>query len=189
MHGRGVVIAVPVPGLVLLVGAAGSGKSTFAERHFAADERLSSDDLRQRITGDAAHQGISGTVFRIIAREVDRRLAAGRLVVVDATNVKPANRRPLLALADRHGVEALAIVLDLPAEVVLTRNASRERRVPDAAVLEQLDALMRWPPRTGDALEVVTLHSEQEIAEARVVRRPGQVRPLPPPAAEGPDAG
>jgi predicted kinase len=123
------IIEVPDPSVVVFIGAAGSGKSTFAARHFAADEILSSDALREHLTGDATDQRVTGTVFRIMGRSLETRLAAGRLTVIDATNVRPADRRPFVAAARRHGLPALAIVLALAPDVVVRRNAGRERVV------------------------------------------------------------
>ncbi|OGO57562.1 MAG: hypothetical protein A2V85_10255 [Chloroflexi bacterium RBG_16_72_14] len=136
------VIAIPDPALVVLVGAAGAGKSTFAARHFAAGEVLSSDLLREAIAGDAADQRATGPAFAALHRALARRLGAGRLTVVDATNVTAAARRALLRRAAVVGVPAVAIVLDLDPRLVAARNAQREGgRVPGDAVLRQLTDL------------------------------------------------
>jgi len=132
-------ITIPDPSLVLLVGAAGAGKTTFAARHFSADEVLASDALRARLSGDEANQQVSGAAFRILHRELERRLAAGLLTVVDATNLTPRNRRELLVRGRAAGLPAVAIVLALPDQVVLQRNAHRGRRVDEAVVRTQLD--------------------------------------------------
>lgn len=123
------VITIPDPSLVVLVGPAGSGKSTLARRLFAPDEILSSDALRAVVSGDEGDQRASRTAFSILHREVARRLGAGRLTAVDATNLRAEHRRPLLARARAAGVPAAAIVLDLPAAVVHERNGARSRVV------------------------------------------------------------
>src|SRR5690349_9503009 len=104
-------IELPEPCLVVLVGAAGSGKSTLAARLFGPDEILSSDAYRARISGDAADQRVTRAAFQALHRELERRLAAGRSTVVDATNVTSFARRSLLRRAAQHGVAAIAIVL------------------------------------------------------------------------------
>ena len=137
-------IELPEPCLVVLVGAAGSGKSTLAARLFAPDEILSSDGYRARISGDPADQGVTRAAFQALHRELERRLAAGRTTVVDATNVTSFARRSLLRRAARHGVAAVAIVLDLDPALVRARNATRPGRiVPTAAVEQQLESLAR----------------------------------------------
>ncbi len=134
-----VVIPLPEPCLVVLVGAAGSGKSTFAARHFAAEAVLSSDAFRERIAGDPGDQTATRAAFAALHRALERRLAVGRTTVVDATNATTQARRALLVRSRAAGVPAVAIVLDLPEAVVRGRNASRGKRaVPDDVVRRHL---------------------------------------------------
>jgi len=135
-------LRIPDPSLVVLVGAAGAGKSTLAARLFDPSEILSSDAYREAVSGDAADQGATRLAFRILHREIVRRLARGRLVVVDATNVETGARRELVTRAVAAGIPAVAIVLALPAAVVSARNAARAgRRVDQAVVDRHLDRL------------------------------------------------
>lgn len=134
-------IDLPEPCLILLIGAAGSGKTTFAARHFDADEVLASDAYRERITGDAADQRGSGLAFRFLHDDLARRAAQGRTTVVDATNVAPHARRVLLGRARDVAMPVVAIVLDLPHDVVQARNATRVRVVPPLVVADQLARL------------------------------------------------
>jgi protein phosphatase len=137
-------IEIAPDSLVLLVGAAGSGKSTLAARLFAADAILSSDALRGMLSGDPADQAATPLAFRVLHAQAARRLAAGLLTVVDATNVEAAARRPLRLLAAAHARPIVGIVLDLPEDLCQARNAARsERVVPAAAVHRQLTALRR----------------------------------------------
>lgn len=129
---------LPVPGLVLLVGAAGSGKSSLAAAHFPPTDILSSDALRAAISGDEADQAASRAAFSALHREVAKRVRAGRLVVVDATNVRARHRRPLLIAARDARIPVSAIVLDLARDVVQARNAGRHRVVPSDVVDRQL---------------------------------------------------
>ena len=137
------VLDVPDPSLVVLVGAAGSGKSAFAARHFAPDEVLSSDAFRALVSGDPANQAATRPAFAALHRAVVARLRSRRLTVIDATNVQPHARRALVARATEAGVPVVAIILDLPVDVVLARNAGRPgaAAVPEPAVRAQLDAL------------------------------------------------
>lgn len=161
------IVAIPDPSLVVLVGAAGAGKTTFAARHFDPSEVLSSDGYRALIAGDEADQRATRAAFGRLHLELTRRLAEGRLTVVDATNVERAARRALLARSRAAGVTAVAIVLDLPAAVVLARNAARAGRVVDELAVRHHLSQMRSTldgPRAG-------LRAEG-FAQVLVVREP-----------------
>jgi protein phosphatase len=167
-------VLVPDPAVVLLVGAAGSGKSTLAGRLFAPDEILSSDAFRAAIAGDAADQRATGAAFRALGRALDRRLAAGRLTVIDATNVRAADRRPWLATAQRHGVPVAAIVLDLPPAVIHAQNAGRERVVDEDVVQRHLAALRRTIDRgelQREGVDPVVVLSTPDEARTLVITR------------------
>ncbi|GAA2711145.1 MULTISPECIES: polynucleotide kinase-phosphatase [Streptomyces] len=121
-------LAVPDLSLVVLVGATGSGKSTFAARHFKPTETVSSDFCRGLVSDDENDQSASKDAFDVLHYIVGKRLAAGRLTVVDATNVQSDARKQLVALAREHDVLPVAIVLDMPEEVCAERNAARPDR-------------------------------------------------------------
>jgi protein phosphatase len=160
-------IVIPDPSLVVLIGPAGAGKSTFASRHFAAEEILASDAFRELIAGDAADQRATRPAFGWLHRELSRRLAAGRLSVVDATNLERHARRSLTSRARAAGVPTVAIVFDLPADVVLGRNAGRLRRVGEDVVQRHLASLRTAIDRG---------HIEAERFDVLVrIRLPGEV--------------
>lgn len=175
-------IHIPDPSLVVLIGAAGSGKSTFAARHFEAAEILSSDALREAVSGDAADQGASGRAFRILYRMLDARLGSGRTAAIDATNTHGRDRRALLAHADRHGVPAIAIVLDLPAAVIHARAAGRTERLVDPAVIDRQIAAVERTLEAGQLLDegyaqVVILTTPAAVDAVVVVRDPAATEP------------
>lgn len=132
------------PSLVVLIGAAGAGKSTLAARLFTPGQVLSSDVFRAAVSGDPTDQRVTRTAFSILHRELAKRMAARRTAVVDATNVTAHARRGLVQRATASGVPAVAIALALPTALVLARNATRAGRiVPEDAVRRQLDDLDR----------------------------------------------
>jgi protein phosphatase len=130
-----------------MIGAAGSGKSTFARKHFAATEIVSSDALRAAVSDDEADQSASGDAFHLLRLIVSKRLRRGRLTVVDATNVQAKARHGLLAMAAKNSRPAAAIVLNLPAAVCLARNHARlDRRVSPDVVEKQVADLAASVP-------------------------------------------
>ena len=170
-------IVLADPSLVVLVGAAGAGKTTFAARHFDPGEVLSSDAYRVLIAGDESDQRATRAAFGRLHRELERRLAAGRLTVVDATSIELHARRALLARATAAEVPATAIVLDLPVELVVTRNARRTSRVVAEDVVRRHLARLREsldgdaaPIRTEGFADVVVLREPSEV-DAVTVRR------------------
>ncbi|MCA1222580.1 polynucleotide kinase-phosphatase, partial [Streptomyces sp. 8L] len=126
--GGGRRLAVTDLSLVVLVGATGSGKSTFARRHFKPTEVISSDFCRGLVADDENDQTATKDAFEVLRYIAGKRLAAGRRTVVDATSVQPEARKQLVALAREHDVLPIAIVLDMPEEVCAKRNAARPDR-------------------------------------------------------------
>ena len=169
------MIGVPELSLVVLVGASGSGKSTFAARHFRRTEVLSSDVCRGLVSDDENDQSATKAAFDVLHYIAGKRLAAGKLTVVDATNVQPEARRPLVELARAHDVLPVAIVLDVPELVCLERNRLRpDRNFGDHVIRRQRQQLRRTLRNLGREgfRRVTVLSSPEEIEEARVEREP-----------------
>ncbi len=122
------MISVPELSLVVLVGVSGSGKSTFASRHFKPTQIISSDYCRGLVSDDVNDQSATPAAFDLLHHIVGVRLARGLFTVVDATNVQYQARKSLIDLARSHDVLADAIVLDVPEEVAIERNAGRPDR-------------------------------------------------------------
>ncbi|MEV7599972.1 polynucleotide kinase-phosphatase [Kitasatospora sp. NPDC089797] len=157
--------------LVVLIGTSGAGKSTFARRHFLPTQVVSSDFCRGLVADDENDQSASAEAFDLLHYIVGKRLAAGRLTVVDATNVQPEARRQLVALARAHDVLPIAIVLDVPPGVCAERNLSRpDRRMPAHVVPRQhreLRRSLRGLEREGFR-KVHVLRGEAEVAAAGI---------------------
>ncbi|MEU6812031.1 polynucleotide kinase-phosphatase [Streptomyces sp. NPDC046831] len=170
-------LAVTDLSLVVLVGASGSGKSTFARRHFKPTEVISSDFCRGLVSDDENDQSATGDAFDVLHYIAGKRLAAGRRTVVDATNVQDDARRRLIALARQHDVLPVAIVLDVPEEVCAARNAARTdradmpRRVVQRHVRELRRSLRRLEREGFRTVHVLRGVEEAENATVVTERR------------------
>src|SRR5512142_1146591 len=137
-------LTIPDLSLVVLIGISGSGKSTFARKHFRPTEILSSDFCRGLIADDENDQAATRDAFDVLHYIAAKRLAAGRLTVIDATNVQPEARKPLVELAREYHMLPVAIVFDLPERVCHERNRARaDRQIPAGALHNQAMQLRR----------------------------------------------
>lgn len=165
----------PELSLVVLIGASGSGKSTFAKKHFLPTEIISSDYCRALVADDENDLAATDDAFEILHFIAGKRLAAGRLTVVDATNVKPEDRKPLIELARQYHCLPVAIALNVPERVCQDRNRIRtDRRLPDHVAYRQLQNLrrsLRGLEREGFR-HVLTLSSPEEADTISLERVP-----------------
>lgn len=156
---------------MLLIGVAGSGKSTFAKRHFQETQILSSDFCRKLISDDEASQSVSSHAFELLYDITDKRLSNKKLTVIDATNLQSASRQYLKTLAKKHHAQMVAIVFDLPKEWCQKRNAARIRVVPSDVIDEQY-AMMQVALKqltTEKYREIVYLNNEHDIENAQII--------------------
>ncbi len=130
----GSAVPLPADGLLLLVGPAGSGKSTWAADRFGTTQVVSSDACRAMVSDDPSDQAATPDAFRVLHAITSARLRRGLLTVVDATNLLPSARRPLVALARRWERPCVAVVFQVPLAELLRRNEGRARAVPDEVV-------------------------------------------------------
>ena len=168
-------ITIPNLSLVVLIGPSGSGKSTLAGRHFLPTEVLSSDVCRGLVSDDANDQTATNDAFEVLDFIASKRLAAGKLTVIDATNVQPQSRRGLVALARRFHVLPVAIVLNLPEKACVARNAQRRDRNFGPHVIRnqrsQLRRSIRGLKREGFR-HVTVLETPEEIEAVSIDRVP-----------------
>lgn len=168
-------LKIPELSLVVLIGASGSGKSTFARKYFLPTETISSDFCRGLVSDDENSQEATNDAFDLLHYIARKRLAAGRLTVVDATNVQPEARKPLIALAREYHCLPVAIVLDLPESVCQERNQQRPDRAFGAHVvrnhIRSLRQSLRGLEREGFR-HVFTLNSLEQVEAVTLTREP-----------------
>jgi protein phosphatase len=136
-------IELPPAALVVLIGAAGSGKSAFAARHLPPHSVIASDALRAELGTGERDQAVNDAVFERLRSAVDERLRAAQLAVVDATNTDWMRRSELIRSAHQHARPAVAIVFDLPLDVCLERNRTRARSVRPGVIRRQVEEVKR----------------------------------------------
>jgi protein phosphatase len=168
-------ITVPELSLILLVGPSGCGKSTFARQHFKPTEVLSSDYCRGLVSDDENDLTATKEAFEVLHFIARKRLAAGWLTVIDATNVQPDSRKPLVALAREFHVLPIAIVLDLPEKICQERNRNRPNRDFGSHVVrnqaQQLRRSLRGLQREGFR-GVHIFKSPEELDGLEIERQP-----------------
>ena len=168
-------ITIPELSFVVLIGVSGSGKSTFARKHFKSTEILSSDYCRGLVSDDENSQAATKDAFEVLHFIARKRLAVGKLTVVDATNVQPESRKSLVEIAREFHCLPVAIVLDLPERMAHDRNKSRPDRDFGPHVIrqqsQQLHRSLRGLEREGFR-HVFVLKSLEEIEAATIERQP-----------------
>jgi protein phosphatase len=170
MTGSKMTLSIPDMALVALVGASGSGKSTFAHKHFAKTQILSSDYFRGLVSDNENDQTVSAEAFDALHYIAGKRLAAGRV-----TNVQRDPRAELVRLAKKHHVLPVAIVLDLPEAVCVERNADRADRDFGVHVIRRHRNELRRSLRSLEKegfKRVYVLRTQDEVDAAEIVIEP-----------------
>ena len=168
-------ITIPELSLVLLIGASGSGKSSFARTHFKASEVLSSDFFRGLVSDNENDQAATKDAFETLHFVLRKRLARGHMAVIDATNVRPEDRKLFVQIAREFHVLPVAIVLDLPEDVCHERNRSRPDRDFGAHVVRGHVQALRRSSRNLERegfRHVFSLRSVADIEAVTVSRQP-----------------
>jgi protein phosphatase len=166
-------VRIPELALVVLIGPSGAGKSTFARRHFKSTEILSFDICRGLVRDDENDQSATDDALAVLQLIAEKRLAAGKLTVIDAINVLRMARQPLVELARRYHCLPVALVFDLPARLCQDRNRARPDRPFGAQVVRMQLGEMR---QTLHGLQregfrhVTTFSSIEEVDGATIVR-------------------
>jgi protein phosphatase len=168
-------ITLPELSLVVLMGPSGSGKSSFARKHFKPTEVLSSDECRGLVSDDENNQAATTDAFDVLYYIAKKRLSAGRLTVIDATNVQPEARKNAVALAREFHVLPVAVVFGIPERVCHDRNKTRDDRSFGPHVIRQQ---MQQLHRSLGSLQregfrhIFKLESAEEVDAVEVTREP-----------------
>jgi len=171
-----VELKIPDFGLVLLVGASGSGKSSFARKHFLPTEILSSDTCRGWVSDDESSLEATQDAFDVVHYLLAKRLKNRKLTVIDATNVQKFGRKPLLDIAAQYHALTTAIVFNIDAQICHERNKLRPDRQFGEHVVRNHTKDLRHSLRSMDREEGIrTMHvlrNVEEIDAATIVREP-----------------
>jgi len=166
-------ITVPELSLVVLIGPSGCGKSTFARKHFKQTEILSSDYFRGLVSDDENDQSATKDAFEALHFVAAKRLAAGKLTVIDATNVGPESRKPLIQLAREYHCLPVAVVLNMPEKLCEERNGQRPDRDFGPHVIRRQKQQLRRSLRDlqSEGFRHVFVMDSPEDVEAATVER------------------
>lgn len=125
------MFTIPSNALVILSGASGSGKSTFAKRYFSDYTIVSSDQCREEICGDASNQDVSAEAFDLFYDKIKKSLSNNQLTISDSTATHSKARARLIEIARRCNTKAVCIVFDIDENICAERAFNRpERSVP-----------------------------------------------------------
>jgi protein phosphatase len=168
------IINLPEPSLVLLLGASGSGKSTFAAQHFLPTEVISSDRCRGLVSDDENDQRATPLAFELLDKIVSLRLKNRKMAVVDATNLRPEDRKNLKSVARECDSLVSVILFDTPRDVCTARNAQRPDRDMDARVILRHVSLFNKACRDVKAERYHRIYrlTPERLEKARVERGP-----------------
>ncbi len=168
-------LKIPELSLVVLIGPSGSGKSTFAKKYFRPTEVLSSDFCRGLVSDNENDQTATKAAFEVLHFIAAKRLEAGKLTVIDATNVQPSARKPLIQLARQYHCLPVAIVLDMSERLCQDRNEKREDRSFSKHVIKQHKQYLRKSIR-GLKKEgfryIYTFTNEEDVSNLEIERQP-----------------
>jgi protein phosphatase len=169
-------IHIPELSLVVLIGASSSGKSTFARKFFKPTEIVSSDQCRALVSDDENSLEASTDAFDLARFITAKRLKAGLLTVIDATNVQEGARKDWVRIAREYHVLPVAIVVNMPEKICNQRNEVRPDRDLGSHVIPQQISQLRRSLRhlkLEGFRNIVELRTPEEVdAIEHIIRDP-----------------
>jgi protein phosphatase len=167
-------LTIPDFCLVVLIGPSGAGKTHFAHTHFKPTEVIASDACRALVCDDETDQAATADAFELLRFIATKRLAARRLTVIDATNVRREDRKALVDLARTYHALVVAIVFNLPEQLCQERNRQRPERPFGRHVVrlqtQQLHQSLRGLQREGFRY-VYTFKTPEEVEAVTIERQ------------------
>ena len=168
-------LEIPKVSMVVLVGASGSGKSSFARKHFLPTEIVSSDVCRGLVDDDENSQSATTDAFDLLNYTLEKRLKRGRLTVVDATNVQGPSRKSLIETARKYHVLPVAVVFAVGEKLCHERNLTRpDRQFGQHVVRHQyrdMRSSLKWLRKEGFG-KVWVFDSPDDVDSVEIVRTP-----------------
>ncbi|MFJ5787914.1 AAA family ATPase [Streptomyces hydrogenans] len=163
---------IPDPALIVLIGAAGSGKSTFAAT-WNPSQVLELDHFRAMISDEAGDQAATADAVAALRTVLEARLARKKTTILDATHVERVVRAGLVQAARRHGVPAVAVLMGTPVSLCVIRQTARtpDRAVPaDTVRAQHAAAVTAFPGLRGEGFDHVVFADQLHRMEPLLQR-------------------
>lgn len=156
--------------LYVMIGAPGSGKSTFISTHLNQKDILwvSRDAIRYSLVAeDEDYFSKEDEVVRTFIQHINNALSQEspyQYIYADATNLSKKSRKQLLNQLKIKPDAMIGIYFDLPLEVIQQRNAQRtgRERVP-AHIVERMYNSMELPTKEEGFTDIMFVGLNNEI--------------------------
>ena len=152
--------------LYFMIGIPGSGKTEFA-KHLNGT-RVSFDDIREDLYGDANEKGVGEEIQREFRKRIYRLIREGKNVIIDYQGLNPKSRKSFIKTYSPNFDKTVAVHINTPLEMCLERNRSRRRFVPEEVILRSHGQLV--PPKFEEGFdEILTIDPDdfQIISEKK----------------------